>query len=828
MSYETAKNNYQMRKNPPQYAPGQAPDNGFGEAEDINDFFADGVDTGFNAFGGNAAGGFADFNASAGGVDNGSLDSFFAPPNSMMAGGPPMMGGMPNQVAPQQGKSTEEIAAQMFTGTTSFVKQIVESKKYLTPRWYAEWGRKTMGLGVVVSVVGLIIRIFGVRIGLQLTIGSLLTVATGVVVWFFNTDKARNYTSLYSDGSDTMVVPTNDINANTDAQMNMSDNLNMNSDEDFGDFENFDNGEEDMLDSEYVDDADDFYSTVDSAPPVDVLNKNLAENVDSVISKVVDGISVADTCIVNRVTLYNLFMKMLPNFTPDFQTFREVPADSDEMIMWQDYMEEACNLIDITNPADYPELLSVKENSSIVLVSCRSLKKANKFDNIGDHIASIYARNLDVTIPDDSELDESDIRDSVSAYVSAKGAIFDIVIFKPDSAIMVSLRDMIKPKEAYMTNESKLMPVLVGMKNDANLEVCNLADCESMVISGQPRSGKSWFTFSVLLQLCAFSSPKDLNMFIIDPKGDGSDFYGFKDLPHVQGFGTSYVDLMQLLNYIVNVEMPMRKEMLKNLSAEHGGGIIKIQDYNAKCAKDAKMPYTYIIVEEFTSISAMAQDDDKDTYNSLISMLKIVLTQAPALGIRCIFITHAMDNKIIPREITNQLTFKIVVKGDNSQLKKMWDKEGEKIKFKLTRRGDLAVQTPDRSGIRYVHAPMITTSNSGNAGVVKVLNAVWNKLEPEFERKNFNFATGNFAKPTLSSNNADKGHISLSKSSPVSLDKSPVSDVDNEAMPIVDSASSFEPDLSSVLGNGKLQGIEMFDDVKDDDNNEFNVDDMFE
>lgn len=81
------------------------------------------------------------------------------------------------------------------------------------------------------------------------------------------------------------------------------------------------------------------------------------------------------------------------------------------------------------------------------------------------------------------------------------------------------------------------MPYIWGINEFGDVLKCDLEGCESMLFCGETRCGKSWKGQSVLAQICMFSSPKEVEFYIFDPKGMQSDYYyPSKYLPHVRFF----------------------------------------------------------------------------------------------------------------------------------------------------------------------------------------------------------------------------------------------------------------------------------------------------
>ena len=73
------------------------------------------------------------------------------------------------------------------------------------------------------------------------------------------------------------------------------------------------------------------------------------------------------------------------------------------------------------------------------------------------------------------------------------------------------------------------MPFVWGVTELGESIWCDADDMDTLIISGIPRSGKSWKMQSILLQLCMFNSPEDVTFYLLDPKGDTSDYYNIRN-----------------------------------------------------------------------------------------------------------------------------------------------------------------------------------------------------------------------------------------------------------------------------------------------------------
>ena len=129
---------------------------------------------------------------------------------------------------------------------------------------------------------------------------------------------------------------------------------------------------------------------------------------------------------------------------------------------------------------------------------------------------------------------------------------------------------------------------------------------ESIIITGMPRKGKSWFTLSVLTQMCAFCSPKELHLYIGDPKDGISDYNNFV-LPHVKRFESEDSKVLNMLRELVKVEAPRRTKIIGDASN------VNIWDFKAKYP-DVDLPVIDVVVDERVTLSSMEKEYSRIKY----------------------------------------------------------------------------------------------------------------------------------------------------------------------------------------------------------------------
>lgn len=634
-------------------------------------------------------------------------------PFSTGVGNPAAPGGIPTangfQQQPQmQGQSTEDkfwsAVGAGAKGSMSFGKELISSMKTFTPRWYSEWGRTVLITGIVVAGAGFILKLAGLSVGLKISIGGIFSSAGGVLIWLFKTEDAKNYTSKYKDENNSNqsfnnpsdIMPVSDgfgdngigFQDNTPASDFPSD--------DFGseDFDSYGDEDDDIY-GIGGDDDDDYYGGMIEDEPQEGMN---AEEALNSLPDIPKG-------MYERKYLWDMFTKVLPTMKPGFSEMHEIDDTEDAFLYWGDKLREAAAVAGCKE--DYlPELLRLQENLFTVIVTC-DRPQGFKPEAVATELANIYAYS-------DGEKNEN-----VFAKVDTVGAECRITIFNGASA-MISLKDMMLQEESFILDNKNYIPVILGVDQLGRVIKADFKKIESVIITGMPRSGKSWFCQAVLTQMCAFVPPSELNLYICDPKEGISDFKAFT-LPHVKKFVSGDDNIVATLRNLVKVEAPRRKKIIGD------AGFVNIWDYKERYP-DIKMPIIYVIIDEVVTLASRM---DKETNNEFRMLLRELISQLPALGIRAFLIPHILNNDIIEKKTSALVPCKISVCGNAEHIEAATGSKPKEFPYKLVNKGDMAVKLAGFNNTLYVHGPALTDSNPKNNELFDYLRRVWSKLEPE-------------------------------------------------------------------------------------------------
>lgn len=624
-------------------------------------------------------------------------------------------------------------------GTTALdaTKDILHSDK-TNALFKVEWGRTSAIAGIVCMAVGILLRLFGLTAGLQITVGGILGVAFGAVMWGFNEEKSHTDSSMFgeSDTNNTTNVSEPSMNFDTNifsqsndeeespfsSSPNFFDNDEEEEDKQSANFFDEDNDNDDKEEDSIFKDDEVEEESEDEEPKFtfeDIDEPEEEEETETEVGKCLTNeealANLGDNVPVNVYTrqyLFDVFTQRLPNYKPDFVELKSFDEDDAIFAEWEQRLREASTVSGVKDEK-LPNLLELKQNLFSIIIVC-SRTAGFKADVVGDEIARMYEHK----VSDAGEIGEG----KIFAKTVAAGTQATITIFLGTKAL-ISLKDMMEVPEVkkFFLNTKNYMPVVLGTNQLGHVIYTDFKKIESILITGMPRSGKSWFVQQTLTQMCAFVSPRELNIYVCDPKDGISDFKSFC-LPHIKKFVSGDDNIVSVIRNVVKVEGPRRKKIIGD------AGCVNIWDFK-ELHPEVDMPLIYILIDEVVTLAARMEKEVKSEFQGLLFEL---ISQMPALGIRALLIPHEVKNDIIKKEITDLIMCRISVLGSAEHIESSTGTKPKDFPYKLTNQGDMAVRIPIvNPKTMYVHAPALTSENVENNRVFDYMRQIWKRIEPD-------------------------------------------------------------------------------------------------
>lgn len=448
------------------------------------------------------------------------------------------------------------------------------------------------------------------------------------------------------------------------------------------DFDLSGSDDDDELDTQDGDDNDDdgifgLAASLDDIEPV-------AINYDDELEKI------SENRVINRQNLFQTFKNMLPTNTPKFADIANIDEGTDDFENLETIcMKALANLANCQLNEVQSRLESAKETMFSYELRVKRINKVKKTEDL--------AREVEVYLRDTSD------DDSVNASVSIEGDFYKIIVTKGTTAV-VTFGDIFKKQyccDFFLDNKKKL-PMITGINELGEVILDDAKNFDTMLIAGKPRSGKSWYVLSILMSLMLFNSPESVQFLIIDPKKSNL-FLTMSLMPHVFGLHDDS-NILKVLDDIIDVEAPRRKELLAN---ERCDDIWALRD------KGIMLPILYIVIDEYITVLSNL---DKDQQKEFDGKFQVIISQLPSLGIRLLFVPHRATG-IVNKTNRTMIQYTAAVRADVEDVKdtlgiNKWDRA-------LTKPGDTAVKHSMIKNAVYIRGAAVTTSDGENSKFIE-------------------------------------------------------------------------------------------------------------
>jgi S-DNA-T family DNA segregation ATPase FtsK/SpoIIIE len=415
-----------------------------------------------------------------------------------------------------------------------------------------------------------------------------------------------------------------------------------------------------------------------------------------------------------RQFIYETLTKGLPSISPKFADMRNLRKGSKEWAIWAELIRDAAKQVG-TREDLLPDLKDASENPFMFKLTISRTPRM-KTQAIADEVVNIY------------KYDDNGNLEYPNAYATSaeSGSRAFISIYKGAKIDMISLADMYAASpdtQKFVRNPKTEMPVVIGTTGDGSVKAVDLLKAPAIVVSGEPRSGKSWIVKLILNQMCAYMSPNDLHLYIGDPKNQISEYANY-DLPHVRRKEYTVDSVIDMLRYLVNTEAPRRKNIMQQY------GYVNVLEFR-RDHPEVTFPFLYVVLDEMMSLANAMGKEDAREYRELIERF---VSEFPALGMRAIFIPHRVKNDVIPKSVSELISVRITAKSasDASAAENLGLNSASEFPYKLSNAGDVAVRIADINdgAPTYLRAAVLAPDTKGMERLESYIGHYWDKLDP--------------------------------------------------------------------------------------------------
>lgn len=591
----------------------------------------------------------------------------------------------------------------VLKGCLNFIKEAVTAFKDFDTLTWMYFGRNVIATSALLVVVSLVTLFLGVEGSAMVTIGSLFSLGIGTIVFMFMMAKLKE---LEESGVGIKKSVTEEVYA--DAYEN--------EEEDEIDTEDFWSSKKPEFEEE-PEEWDTFGSDSDleEEKPLFVESKGFdySEDVDDQKSNPLDVLDRLnnDSYGMSRQYLFEAITACLPHKKKNFADTVELDEDSREFLAFCSMIEKTCGIVAPKNISDTVQLISAKDKLFYTLLELErpNWLTATVFKKFLEELTNLCSFDPKTLTSDPSVFGTGTVVGN-RAYVKMMKGENAFITLKDTFAIV---------KEEFLNPDNK-MPVVLGIDAEGSVVWQDFKDVHSMLIAGEPRSGKSWTMLSILSQLMMFCSPFEVNFICFDPKDKTGDLCSLTS-PHVIKFTGNDDEILRTLNWVINVEAKRREQLLYDT-----GRYKDIKDLK-KEHPEIKMPYLYVVIDEIITLSERMSKEQKDEFQSYLTELT---TRLPSYGIRIMMLPHVIKNSVISKTTTDSIPIRLCVRGNADSIEHVTGVKEKDFKYKLSHQGDIAAKL-DNTAVQFVHSAVVSDTNKGTAEVFDFLTNLWLKLEPE-------------------------------------------------------------------------------------------------
>jgi DNA segregation ATPase FtsK/SpoIIIE, S-DNA-T family len=212
---------------------------------------------------------------------------------------------------------------------------------------------------------------------------------------------------------------------------------------------------------------------------------------------------------------------------------------------------------------------------------------------------------------------------------------------------IIYLKELLENPEFIRFTQENPLPFICGidMYNQPTFKC--LTKAPHLLIAGATNSGKSVFLNTLLITLILLRNPKELKLYLIDPKK--VELLQYEGIPHVE-------QVIKDMDKAVNILKKLVDEMEERYEKMSKTGYKNIAGYNKQHKN--KLPYIVCAIDEYNDLK-MQHPEVED----LIARLG---QKARAAGIHLIICTQRPDKEVMNGVIKTNLPSRIAFRLDNS------------------------------------------------------------------------------------------------------------------------------------------------------------------
>lgn len=628
----------------------------------------------------------------------------------------------------------------LYTGSKSLTMYLKSIFFSYTIKEVYRLGDKMFKYGGVLAMLSFVTMMVLKIDNRSILLASGLISSVGVATLFLSRDKAHEYER------NEQIRKQEELNSQQ-AQMSMEQeqyNHNLDSISESL-FDNEQDSDYDMENDEdfnpYEEEYEDSYDEYDEEPKEDafsVLERSQSEVAPEDVDANIEQISSLPQELVSRQLLFDSYMGVLKNWTPDFSDKRELDYedvdDSEEWEYYQGIIRKSQSQIglklysyddeEVDTGDRYSEVLSIVKGLITIEIICSrpTAIKGGKKDEFDRELTSI--------------LQGAGINKDTSKYAISEvsGDRIYITIFTGNKPV-VSLKDGMMAERDFFLDPDNLMPVVFGYDEYGRVLKEDFSKLNGVLVAGLKRSGKTVFLKGLVSQIIQFSSPKQATFYIADVKGRSSEWGEFKT-PHIKEFEYEASKIVKMIERLVTDEAKRRIDLLAD------SGYNDVRAYN-QANPDNPIPYAFILIDEVIALNNELMNIDKELQKTYTRYLMEIATKFPYIAIFALIVPHEVKDQYISKGVSNQMDNRFIFRGSAEEIQNATETKPSDFKYVLSSAGDCAVKLASSNSkvAQYMRAFLLGVGtrkvdiDTNTSEVLEYQNKLWDKLSDDEDIK---------------------------------------------------------------------------------------------
>ena len=215
----------------------------------------------------------------------------------------------------------------------------------------------------------------------------------------------------------------------------------------------------------------------------------------------------------------------------------------------------------------------------------------------------------------------------------------------------ITIADAWEANKDMLLSSELAMPIVLGITDEGDANFLDLHKITSIIVSGKSGTGKTTTMISLLMQIAALNSPREVKIDVCDPKDKASDFAHF-GLPHLNKFVSGIDNTIDYLNGLEK-ERIERGDFLGSVAEDKDNPPSWANYYTDNPTARDKLPLKIVIIDEYNNFKKTSRGKEFDQLvSSLVTTLRVY-------GIFLWLIPH----RIVQDNISTNISKNIAVRG---------------------------------------------------------------------------------------------------------------------------------------------------------------------